>query len=60
MYIEATMVMPLSILICISLIYISMNFHGAIKEQVESHERDMSENNYRVHLEILRHYEDLS
>ena len=58
MYLEATMVMPLSIIICISLIYISLNFYNEIVRQVESHKQYLEEANYLVQLEILRYYED--
>lgn len=58
MYLEATMVMPLSIIICISLIYISLNFYNEIVRQVESHKQYLEDANYLLQLEILRYYED--
>lgn len=51
--------MPLSIIICIFLIYVAMLFHGQLVEQVDSHTKELYSNAYYIQMEIVRNYEKI-
>ena len=56
-FVEATIIMPLTISISVAMILLAVHFHGQLLEQAKTHKKEIEEKSYNMQLEMGSWYE---
>ena len=57
MFIEASLVLPLTCIIIIIMITTAMSFYSNLEEQVENHKNELANKSYTLQIAFIRNYE---
>ena len=56
-FIEASLVLPLTCIILITMITTAMSFYGDLAEQAKNHKEELAEKSYLLQMALIRNYE---